>query len=78
MLWLIWSDSIRPKRPMRMTYAIRAFLFCGLIGVMIYNLIVYPHLYRGGTKTLVIFACCVGLLGIAYFVKQLTKRGTRP
>ena len=37
MLWILWSDSVRPKRPSKFVYLIRVVIFLGVSGVMVWN-----------------------------------------
>lgn len=74
MLWLLWSDSLRGRKPTPILYAIRIALFLIATGVLILNLLRYPDLFVGTTRVLVVLAIAVGLLGAAYFAGRLTRR----
>ena len=74
MLWLLWSDSLRSRKPTPILYAVRIALFLIATGVLILNLLRYPELFTGATRLLVLMAIGIGLLGAAYFARRLTRR----
>jgi hypothetical protein len=74
MLWIIWSDSVRPRRPSRVVYGFRIIMFATVVGLMIYNTIVYPRMYGGGIRVLIALATIVAVAGIVYFVQKLRTR----
>ena len=74
MLWILWSDTVRPRRPSQMLYAVRIALYLIMAGVLILNRFRYPWLFTKGSTTLVILAAAVGLLGAFYFGRRLVKR----
>ncbi|HUP47876.1 MAG TPA: hypothetical protein VNA04_03710 [Thermoanaerobaculia bacterium] len=74
MLWLLWSDSIRARKPAPLLYAIRVALFLVVSGVLILNLVRYPAFFTGTTRVLVLLAVLIGLLGAVYFGKRLARR----
>jgi tellurite resistance protein TehA-like permease len=74
MLWLLWSDSLRAKRPAPVLYAIRIALFLITSGVLILNLVRYPHVFAGTARLLAIGAAVIGIAGAVYFSRRLTRR----
>lgn len=74
MLWILWSDTIRARRPTQMLYALRIALYLIVSGILILNLIRYPHVFAGYTRAIVIVAVLVGLLGAGYFARRLVLR----
>ncbi|HUP46393.1 MAG TPA: hypothetical protein VM779_12870 [Thermoanaerobaculia bacterium] len=74
MLWLLWSDSIRGRKPTPVLYAIRIALFIIMAGVLLVNLIRYPDVFAGTARALAIAAVVVGIIGAGYFAKRLTTR----
>ena len=74
MLWIIWSDTIRARRPAPILYAVRIALFLIVTGVLLLNLVRYPELFGGGTRTLTLAAVAIGLLGAGYFGRRLVRR----
>lgn len=74
MLWLLWSDTIRGRRPTPMLYALRIALYLIVSFVLILNLIRYPQMFAGNTRAIVIVAILVGLLGAGYFARRLVLR----
>lgn len=74
MLWIMWSDTIRAKRPSPILYAVRIALFLIVSGVLILNMVRRPDLFHGGARTITIVAVVVGFLGAGYFARRLTLR----
>lgn len=73
MLWILWSDTLR-RRPAQILYVFRITLFLIVSGVMLLNLVRYPLLFSGGTRTLTIMAIIIGFAGAAYFARRLVRR----
>jgi hypothetical protein len=74
MLWIMWSDTIRAKRPSQILYTVRIALFLIISGILIVNLVRYPAVFAGGSRGLVIGAVIVGLCGAGYFARRLVLR----
>jgi len=74
MLWILWSDTLRSKRPTPILYAVRIALYLIMTGVLILNRVRYPYLFSEGATILVVFAAVVGVTGAAYFTRRLVKR----
>jgi hypothetical protein len=74
MLWIMWSDTIRAKRPSQILYAVRIALFLIVSGVLILNMVRRPDLFHGGARSVTIVAVVVGLLGAGYFARRLMLR----
>jgi hypothetical protein len=74
MLWLIWSDNVRPHRPAPILYALRVALFVIVSGVMVVNLVRYPHHFVGGARALAFAVVALGLFGGYYFARKLARR----
>jgi hypothetical protein len=74
MLWLMWSDTIRPRRPAPILYAVRVALYLIVSGILVLNLIRYPHLFNGAGRALCIVAVVVGLIGAGYFGRRMALR----
>jgi hypothetical protein len=74
MLWILWSDTIRARRPSQILYAVRIALFLIVAGVLVLNMVRRPELYPGGTRTLTVVAAAVGVLGAGYFGRRLVLR----
>ncbi len=67
MLWILWSDTVRPRRSSRIVYYIRMLLFMGMIGALYYNLAMYPAAFDTNARVLLGLATVVGLAGVVYF-----------
>jgi hypothetical protein len=74
MLWIIWSDILRSRRPMPMLYALRIALFLIVSGIMILNLVRYPNYFTGGARVFAILAVLVGITGAIHFGRKLVLR----
>lgn len=74
MLWILWSDTLRSKKPHPILYSVRMLLFLTMTGVLIWNLVRFPQMYNGTTRTLTIVAAVVGVIGAAFFFKKVTRR----
>lgn len=74
MLWILWSDTLRARRPTPILYAVRIALYLIVSGILVLNLIRYPHLFAGTARTLSIVAVLVGLFGAGYFGRRLVLR----
>ncbi|HET7435309.1 MAG TPA: hypothetical protein VFN10_11425 [Thermoanaerobaculia bacterium] len=79
MLWILWSDTIRARRPAPILYAVRIALYIIVAGVLIVNMVRYPYIFDSSARTLAIVAVVIGLGGAAYFGKKLvTRTPSRP
>ena len=74
MLWIIWSDTIRARRPMPILYALRIALYLIMSGIMIVNLVRYPDVFGGGARTVTIIAIVTGFIGAGYFARKMVLR----
>jgi hypothetical protein len=74
MLWILWSDTIRTRRPTPILYAVRIALYLIMTGVLVLNRVRYPYLFSTTATVLVVLASCVGVTGAAYFARRLVKR----
>ena len=74
MLWILWSDTLRARRPVPILYAVRVALYLIMSGILVLNLVRYPRLYDGGTRVLTVVAVLVGLVGAGYFGRRLVTR----
>jgi hypothetical protein len=74
MLWIIWSDTLRGKRPTPILYAVRIALYLIISFILILNSIRYPEIFSGSARTLTVVAVIVGLGGAAYFGRRLVLK----
>jgi hypothetical protein len=74
MLWILWSDTIRARRPSQLLYTVRIALYLVVSFVLILNLIRYPRIFDTTDQVLTIVAAAIGLLGAGYFAKKLVRR----
>jgi len=74
MLWILWSDTIRARRPSQILYAVRIALFLVVTGLLIVNLVRRPEMFRGGDIAFTIAAAVVGVVGAGYFARRLVLR----
>jgi hypothetical protein len=74
MLWILWSDTLRARKPSPILYTVRIALYLIISGIMVLNLVRYPALFSGSTRILVFMAVAIGLLGAGYFGRRLVRR----
>jgi low affinity Fe/Cu permease len=74
MLWILWSDTLRARRPSQILYAVRIALFLIVTGLLILNMVRRPELYAGGSRTLTVIAALTGIVGAGYFGRRLVLR----
>lgn len=74
MLWILWSDTLRARRPQPILYVIRIALYLVVSGVLVVNIVRYPRLFAGGARTMAITAVVIGVIGAGYFARRLVKR----
>ncbi len=74
MLWILWSDSIRARRPTPILYVMRIAFYLIASGVLVLNMIRYPHMFGGGARIAGVCAVLVGVFGAGYFARRLMRR----
>lgn len=74
MLWILWSETIRARRPSQVLYAVRIALFLIVSGLMVVNLVRRPELFHGGGRVWTVVAAVVGVIGAGYFARRLVRR----
>ena len=74
MLWILWSDTIRARRPAPVLYAVRIALYLIVSGILILNMVRYPSAFRGLSGGLTVLAIAIGILGAGYFARRLVRR----
>jgi phosphoglycerol transferase MdoB-like AlkP superfamily enzyme len=74
MLWILWSDSVRPRRASQALYALRVALYLVVSGILILNRVRYPQYFSGGATVAVAMAVLVGFLGAFWFARRLVRR----
>jgi hypothetical protein len=74
MLWILWSDTLRAKRPSAILYTMRIALYLVVSAIFILNMIRYPAYFAGSGRVLSIAAVAVGLIGAGYFARRLVLR----
>jgi hypothetical protein len=74
MLWILWSDTLRARKPAPILYALRIALYLIVAGVLILNMFRYPWLFLGATKILAMVAIAIGIFGAGYFARRLVGR----
>jgi hypothetical protein len=77
MLWILWSDSLRSRRPHQILYVVRIALYLISAGILILNLVRYPELYSGTARVVTVLTALVGIGGAAFFARKLVSRGAR-
>ena len=74
MLWIIWSDSLRSRRPTAILYAVRIALFLIVSGILVLNMVRYPDYFGGTGRVIGILAVLIGVFGAGYFARKMMLR----
>jgi asparagine N-glycosylation enzyme membrane subunit Stt3 len=74
MLWIVWSDTIRSRRPSPILYAFRIVIFLTLSFILVFNMMRYPGYFSTSARVLVFVAAGIGLFGAGYFGRKLVRR----
>lgn len=74
MLWILWSDTVRPKRPHPVLYAVRVALYLIMAGVLVVTRFRNPRYFSPGASVIVAVAAAVGVFGAVYFGRRLMRR----
>ena len=74
MLWIVWSDTLRARRPSQILYVVRIALYLVVSGVFVLNLVRYPRVFGGSARALAFVAVAIGVVGAAYFARRLVRR----
>jgi hypothetical protein len=74
MLWIMWSDTIRARKPSPVLYTMRIAFYLLASAVLVLNMIRYPHLFSGSSRVFAILAVAVGVAGALYFARRLARR----
>jgi hypothetical protein len=74
MLWILWSDTLRARRPSGILYTIRIALYLVVSGIFILNMVRSPQYFGGSVRVLVLVTVAVGLVGAGYFARRLVLR----
>jgi hypothetical protein len=74
MLWILWSDTVRARRPSQLLYTVRIGLYLVVSFVLILNLVRYPKIFDTTDRVMTILAAMIGIVGAGYFAKKLVRR----
>jgi len=74
MLWILWSDTVRARRPSPTLYAVRIALYLIVSFILILNMVRYPDAFGGAARVVAILAVGVGFFGAGYFARRLIRR----
>jgi hypothetical protein len=74
MLWILWSDTLRARRPTPILYAVRIALYLIVSGVLVLNLVRYPAIFSGSARIMTVVAVGIGVVGAVYFSRKLVRR----
>jgi hypothetical protein len=73
MLWILWSDTIRKRRPSAILYAMRVALYLIVSGILILNMLRYPDQFSGSARVVAVLAVVIGVFGAGYFARRLVR-----
>ena len=74
MLWILWSDTLRRKRPAPVLYAVRIALYITCAALLVINRVRYPGVFSTSATVLIVLTVFVGLGGAFYFGWRLVRR----
>ena len=74
MLWILWSDSLRSRRPTAILYAVRIALYLIVSGILVLNLVRHPAQFNASARVIVVLTVLVGVLGAGYFARKMARR----
>ncbi len=74
MLWILWSDSLRSRRPTPVLYAVRVLLYLTMAALLVTNRIRYPRMFSTSASVLVVITALVGVFGALYFGRRMIRR----
>ena len=74
MLWILWSDTVRSRRPTPILYAVRIALYIIVSAILVMNMFRYPEQFSGGARTIVVLTALVGAVGAGYFARKMVRR----
>jgi phosphatidylserine synthase len=74
MLWILWSDSVRSRRPTPVLYAVRVLLYLTMAAVLVTNRIRYPRMFSTSASVLVVITALVAVFGALYFGRRMGRR----
>jgi hypothetical protein len=74
MLWILWSDTVRRRRPAPVLYAVRIALYLTCASLLVMNRLRYPGLFSTSASVLIALTVLVGLGGAFYFGWRLVRR----
>ena len=74
MLWILWSDSVRSRKPTPILYAVRILLYLTMAALLISNRIRYPRMFSTSASVLVVVTALVGVFGAVYFGRRIIRR----
>ena len=74
MLWILWSDSLRSRRPTPVLYAVRVLLYLTMAALLVFNRMRYPRMFSTSASVLVAITALVGVFGALYFGRRMMRR----
>jgi xanthine/uracil permease len=74
MLWILWSDTLRSRKPTPVLYGVRVVLYLTMAVLLVVNRVRYPYRFSNTASALVAMAAAVGLFGAFYFGRRLVRR----
>jgi hypothetical protein len=78
MLWILWSDSVRPRKPSPTLYVMRIVLYLILGGVLLFKMIQGLPMYTITARVLTVAAALTSIGGAVYFGRKLSRKTSVP
>lgn len=74
-LWILWSDSVRPRRGGKVLYGVRVVLFVVVAGVLVQRAVTNRPPLSAGAIAIVAVTTLAALGGAGYFLRKAMGKG---
>ncbi|MHB0970864.1 MAG: hypothetical protein ACYC7A_06630 [Thermoanaerobaculia bacterium] len=74
MLWILWSDSVRPRSGGKVLYGVRVFIFLAVAAILVQRAVTSRPPLSGGAIALVAVTALVAVGGAVYFFRKAAAR----
>lgn len=74
MLWILWSDSIRPRSGGKVLYGVRVVIFLAVAAILVQRAVTARPSLGSGAIALVAVTTLVAVGGAVYFFRKATSR----
>jgi uncharacterized membrane protein YjdF len=74
MLWILWSDSVRPRSGGKALYGVRVVVFLAVAAILVQRAVTSRPSLSNGAIALVAVTTLVAVGGAVYFFRKATAR----